>query len=176
IRHDAEPPRRHQLLFEKGLKEAPRTVLGKDIPCVGRDREIATLMSLWEEASGEPVARAVLVTAAAGAGKSRVRHELLDRLQSREAEAFQYLIGRGDSVRAGAPFAVLGPALRAAAGLVGGEPPEVQQKRLLAHVERHIAAPAARRVAAFLGEIADVPFPDDDLPPLRAARQDPRLM
>jgi serine/threonine protein kinase/tetratricopeptide (TPR) repeat protein len=168
-------PRQHHLLFEKGLKEAPRTVLGKEIPCIGREREIGTLMGLWQEAIGEPVARAVLVTAPAGAGKSRVRHELLERLQSR-SERFQYLIGRGDSIRAGAPFAVLGPALRAAAGLAGGEPADVQQRRLLAHVERHVAPAICRRVAAFIGEIADVPFPDDDLPQLRAARQDPRLM
>jgi eukaryotic-like serine/threonine-protein kinase len=176
IRAEAAPdgPRR-QLLFEKGLKEAPRTVLGKDTPCVGREREIGTLLGLWDEATGEPVARAVLVTAPPGAGKSRVRHELVDRIQAR-AERFELLIGRGDSVRAGAPFAVLRPALRAAAGLVGGEPAAVQQKRILAHVERHVPAPIARRVAAFIGEIADVPFADHDLPQLRAARQDPRLM
>jgi tetratricopeptide (TPR) repeat protein len=173
VRHDH--PGGHHLLFEKGLKEAPRTVLGKELPCVGRDREIGTLIGLWDEATGEPVARAVLVTAPAGAGKSRVRHELLERLQSRD-QPFQYLIGRGDSVRAGAPFAVLGPALRAAAGLAGGEPADIQQRRLLAHVERRIPGPNGRRVAAFLGEIADVSFPDADLPQLRAARQDPRLM
>jgi tetratricopeptide (TPR) repeat protein len=164
-----------QLLFEKGLTEAPRTVLGKEIPCVGRDRELGTLMGLWEECTGEPVARTVLVTAPAGAGKSRVRHELLDRIQF-AGEPFELLVGRGDSLRAGAPFAMLAPALRAAAGLVGGEVPTIAQKRLLAHVSRHVAADKAKRVAAFIGEIADVPFPDDDLPALRAARQDPRLM
>jgi tetratricopeptide (TPR) repeat protein len=178
LRSDAATPEagsRHHLLFEKGMEEAPRTVLGREIPCIGRDREVGTLVGLWEEAVGEPVARAVLVTAPAGAGNSRVRHELVERIQSR-GDRFQYLMGRGDSVRAGAPFAVLGPALRAAAGLVGGEPVEVQQKRLLAHVERILPAETARRVAAFLGEIAGVPFPDQHLPQLRAARQDPRLM
>src|SRR5262249_45798511 len=120
-------------------------------------------------------ARAMLVTAAAGGGKSRVRHELVDRLQAR-GEPFSYLLGRGDSVHAGAPWALLGPALRAAAGLLGGEPPEIQRKRLLAHAHRHPPATNVRRVAAFLGEITGIHFPDDDLPPLRAARQDPRLM
>ena len=132
-------------------------------------------MGLWDECSGEPVARTVLVTAPAGGGKSRVRHELLDRIQF-AGEPFELLVGRGDALRAGAPFALLGPALRAAAGLVGGESPTIAQKRLLAHVRRHVAPAIAPRVAAFLGEIADVPFPDDDLPALRAARQDPRLM
>jgi tetratricopeptide (TPR) repeat protein len=172
---DAADPGRQRLLFEKGIKEAPRTVLGKDIPCVGREREINNLLALWDEARGEPVARAVLVTSPAGGGKSRVRHELIERIQSR-GESFQYLIGRGDSVRAGAPYAVLGPAVRGALGLVGGEPAVIQRRRLLNHVERVLPGPGARKVAAFLGEIADIRFPDDDLPQLRAARQDPRLL
>jgi serine/threonine protein kinase/tetratricopeptide (TPR) repeat protein len=163
------------LLFEKGVKEAPRTVLGKDMPCVGRDREIGTLEALFDECTGEPTARAVLVTSTAGGGKSRVRHEFLERIQSR-GEAFEYLVGRGDSLRAGAPFALLGPALRSAAGIVGGEPLNIQHKRLFAHVARRVPADAQKRVTAFLGEIAGVQFPDEYLPALGAARQDPRLM
>ena len=100
------------LLFEKGVKEAPRTVLGKEMPCVGRDRELGTLEALFDECTGEPTARAVLVTSPAGGGKSRVRHEFLERIQGR-GEPFEYLVGRGDSLRAGAPFALLGPAMRA---------------------------------------------------------------
>src|SRR5262249_21151949 len=114
--------------------ERPRTVLGREIPCVGRDREIATLIGLWQGATVESGARAVLVTAPAGGGKSRVRRELIDRLRS-GGERFQYLMGRGDPVRAGAPFALLGPALRGAAGLLGGEPADVRQRRLLDRVE-----------------------------------------
>jgi tetratricopeptide (TPR) repeat protein len=167
--------RGHHLLFEKDLKEAPRTVLGKEIPCVGRDREINNLLGLWEEAISEPVARAVLITAPAGGGKSRVRHELLDRI-SDKGERFAFLVGRGDALRAGAPFALLSPALRSLFGIAGGEPPEVQQKRISSYVQRHVAPAISRRVAAFLGEICGVAFADDDLPPLRAARQDPRLM
>jgi len=163
------------LLFEKGVKEAPRTVLGKEMPCVGRDREIGTLEALFDECTGEPTARAVLVTSGAGGGKSRVRHEFLERIQSR-GEAFEYLVGRGDSLRAGAPFALLGPALRSAVGIVGGEPLAIQHKRLFAHVARRVPVEAQKRVAAFLGEIAGVQFPDEYLPALAAARQDPRLM
>jgi tetratricopeptide (TPR) repeat protein len=161
-----------RLLFEKGLGEAPRTVLGKETPCLGRERELGRLLGLWEEVRSESVARAILITAPPGGGKSRLRHEFALRVAATGPD-FQCLIARGDSRRAGAPFGLLGPALRAAAGLVGGEPPVVQRKRLLAHVTRHV--PDAGRVAAFLGEIADVPFPDH-LPLLRAARRDPRVM
>jgi tetratricopeptide (TPR) repeat protein len=172
VKHE-EP--RHHLLFEKGITEAPRTVLGKEIPCVGRDREIGTLLGLWDEASEEPVARAILVTSPAGGGKSRLRHEVVDRIHAR-GEPFELLIGRGEVMHAGAPFAAIGPALRAAVGILGGEPAEVQQKRLLTHVQRHLRAEIAARVAAFLGEIIGVPFADDFHPTLPPARRDPRLM
>ena len=62
----------------------PRTLLGKATVCVGRDRELALLEGTFEECVDEPVARAVLVTAAAGGGKSRLRHELVERLRRHE--------------------------------------------------------------------------------------------
>jgi tetratricopeptide (TPR) repeat protein len=117
----------------------------------------------------------MLITAAAGGGKSRVRHEFCDRIQ-RHGRAYELLVGRGDPMRDAAPFALLGPALLAAAGITGGEPEPVQRKRLLAHTSRFLPAKDAPRIAAFLGEMARLPFPDEDLLPLRAARQDPRLM
>jgi serine/threonine protein kinase/tetratricopeptide (TPR) repeat protein len=169
---EGSPP---ALLGERSPVDRPRTVLGKETPCLGRERELSTLLHLWEECSAEPVARTVLVTAPAGTGKSRLRHELTERIQ-RSEQSCALLIGRGDPLRAGAPFAMLGPVLRAAAGLHAGEPPAVARQRLLAYVSRHFAVERAARLTAFLGEIANVPFPDDDLPALQAARQDPRLM
>jgi tetratricopeptide (TPR) repeat protein len=163
------------LLFEKGIREAPRTLMGMQVPCFGRDREIDILEGLWDEACDEPAARAMLMTSAAGGGKSRVRHEFCDRIQ-RRGRPFELLVGRGDPMRDAAPFALLGPALLAAAGITGGEPEPVQRKRLLAHTARFLPAKDAPRIAAFLGEMANLPFPDEDLLPLRAARQDPRLM
>ena len=164
-----------RLLFEKGIREAPRTLMGKAVPCFGRDREVDLLEALWDEACDEPAARAMLMTSAAGGGKSRVRHEFCDRIQ-RHGRPFELLVGRGDPMRDAAPFALLGPALLAAAGITGGEPEAVQRKRLTAHVSRFLPPKDAQRIAAFLGEMANLPFPDEDLLPLRAARQDPRLM
>jgi tetratricopeptide (TPR) repeat protein len=163
------------LLFEKGLKEAPRTLLGRETPCVGRDRELAAIEAVFDECLLTPAARAVLVTAPPGGGKSRVRFELVERLHGR-GEPFELLVGQGDPLRSGAPFGLLGPALRSGAGIGGTEPPIVQRKRLHAHVARHLAADRAAVVSAFLGEICGVPFPDEDLPALAAARKDARLM
>ena len=164
-----------RLLFEKGLREAPRTLMGMHVPCFGRDREVDLLEGLWDESCDEPAARVMLMTCAAGGGKSRVRHEFCDRIQ-RRGRPFELLVGRADPMREAAPFALLGPALLAAAGITGGEPEPVQRKRLTAHAARFLPAKDVPRTAAFLGEMANLPFPDEDLLPLRAARRDPRLM
>ena len=51
-------------------KEAARTLLGKPVPFVGRERELATLEGFWNECVGESMARAVVViTGMAGMGK-----------------------------------------------------------------------------------------------------------
>jgi len=91
---------RRYLVGEKQLGDAPRTVLGTATSCVGRDRELALLEGTFDECITEPVARAVLVTAPAGGGKSRLRHELLARLHERRAP-LQRLLGRGDAMAAG---------------------------------------------------------------------------
>jgi len=84
-------------LFLRGtaLRETPRTLLGKPTPFVGRERELANLLALFEECRTEPVARAVLVTGPAGAGKSRLRRELLDAIR-RADDTANVWIARGD--------------------------------------------------------------------------------
>src|SRR6185436_18025346 len=56
-------------------RDAPITLLSRESPCVGRDRELAALGGLLDECIAEPVARAALVTGGAGVGKSRIRQE-----------------------------------------------------------------------------------------------------
>lgn len=165
-----------RLLFEKGLREPPRTLFGKPTPCIGRDRELSSLQSLFAEVLDDSVARAVIVTAPAGGGKSRVRHELMERLYSR-GDTFSLLAGRGETMRAGSAWALLGGALRAAADVSGYETLDVQRLRFGAYFGRRFEKPEDRqRVVSFLGEIANIRFPDDDFPMLRSTRQDPRAM
>ena len=163
------------LVGERQLGDRPRTVLGKTTDCVGRERELALLEGTFEECAAEPVARAVLVTAPAGGGKSRLRHELLERLRE-GGRGFELLAGRADAIAAGSPFGLLGPALRAAAGLQAGEPEARRREKLVARVSRHMSGDAARRAAEFLGELVGVSFPAEASPALAAARADPRLM
>ncbi|MFO0587357.1 MAG: protein kinase [Polyangiaceae bacterium] len=163
------------LLAARDLIGGARTLLGKPAPFVGRDWEMSAILRLFHESVEEPVARAVLVTAPAGMGKSRLAHEVVAAIQ-REHPGVVVWAARADSLRAGSPFALLGQALRIAAGIRQNEPAARRRARLLALVAAHVSPDARDRVAAFLGEIADAPFEDAATPELRAARADPSAM
>jgi eukaryotic-like serine/threonine-protein kinase len=164
-----------ELRGERDLAEGARTLLGKPTPCVGREREIAALVGLFEQCVAEPVARAALVVAGAGAGKSRLRHELLRAVRAR-GEPVEVWQSRGDPLSAGSPFGMIAPALRRAAGVLDGEPLEVRRAKIAARAARHLRGPELGRVTWFLGELVGAPFPDESSVELRSARQDPMLM
>ncbi|MGK3964969.1 protein kinase [Sorangium sp. So ce118] len=163
------------LLGELEPADEARKLLGKPTRCAGRERELLLLQATFDECVAESEARAVLVTAEAGVGKSRLRHELARRLAGR-GEAFELWIARGDPMRVGAPFGMLGQLVRRAARLLDGEPLDVRRQKLAARVAVNVAEPLRRQVAEFLGEMVGTPFPADDSVLLRAARQDPKLM
>ncbi|WP_437812403.1 serine/threonine-protein kinase [Sorangium sp. So ce1078] len=166
------------LRAELEAPEAARTLLGKRTPCVGRDRELRALEDLFDECVDQPVARAVLVTAGAGVGKSRLRKELEDRVAraERRGAPVEIWLGRGEPMRAGAPFGLLGQVLRKLARIQDGEPLEARRQKLQDRVARHVAEAERGRVAEFLGAMVGTPFPDDESVQLRAARRDPVLM
>ncbi len=163
------------LLGEREPVDSARTLLGKPTPCVGRDRELALLAGALDECVADGSPRVVLVTAAAGVGKSRLRHELLRDLAARR-RPIEVWSGRGDPTSAGAPFAMLAPIVRRAAGVLDGEPVALRVEKVRARVARHVRAEDARQVAEFLGEVIGAPFPDDRSPHLRAARADAIVM
>ena len=159
---------------ERGIDDAPPMLLGRRTPCVGRDRELAVLEGIFEECATERVARVALVTGPAGIGKSRARHELLRRIIPRgEVEV---IYGRGASLSAGSPFGMIAPAIRRAAGILDGEPLAAQVQKLRARLARRLEGKDLARVAAFVGELAQVPSRGDGDDALRAARADPMLM
>jgi predicted ATPase len=163
------------LSHERDVVIAARTLLGKPTSCVGRDRELALLVATFEECVSEPMARLVLLTAPAGIGKSRVRYELMQRLVA-TGRPYELLIGRGDPMSAGAPFAMLAQALRRVAGIIDDEPVLVRFRKLRARVLRHVPAEHAEHVTEFLAELVGAAQPNEGSVQLRAARQDPLLM
>jgi eukaryotic-like serine/threonine-protein kinase len=160
---------------EREQVEATRTLLGRETPCVGRDRELSLLRMYLDECVNEPIARTVLVTSPAGFGKSRVRYEFLRSVRTSHPEVDVWA-ARGDPIGAGSPFALVAQLLRHACGLRDGEPLDIRRQKLRDRVERNVAPKHALRVAQFLGEIVGARFPDEESLQLRAARQDPMLM
>ena len=164
-------------LFIRGLRErdsSARTLLGKPTPFVGRERELSTLLSIFDESVQEPVARVVLVTGFPGAGKSRLVSEFVRRVGERGPA--EILTARGDAMSQGSPFALVARLLRRCTGISGSEPLRVRRQKLRARVARNVREVDVGRVTEFLGEMASISFPDDDSVQLRAARQDPILM
>ncbi|HEU4733428.1 MAG TPA: AAA family ATPase, partial [Kofleriaceae bacterium] len=164
------------LCGERVLMQGARTLLGRPTSCVGRDWELGALTGLLDECIEEPEARVVVVTGAAGMGKSRLAAELVGRIRQR-AEPVAIWVGRGSSLRAGSTLDLLAQALRGALGIHGGEPLAERQDRLRARVAQHVPASERARVAEFLGELIDARLSAEDASPaLRAARRDATLM
>jgi len=160
---------------ERDVFEAARPLMGKVTELVGRGREISMLTNYFTATACESIASAVLVTGPAGAGKSRLRHELVEWVRRRQ-QRVEVLFGAGDSLGAGSPFAMLGRALRRLAGIQEAEPLDEKRRKLSVRVGRELPLRSIARVTAFLGEVASVPFSDEGNDALRAARQSPQLM
>ncbi len=78
---------RRFLRGERDVFEVKRNLLGKISEFVGRGREMSMLTNLFASAASESIASAVLVTGPAGAGKSRLRQEMIEWVQRREQRA-----------------------------------------------------------------------------------------
>ena len=152
-----------------------RTVLGRATPHVGRAQELALLDATLRECVDEPVARVVVVRAAAGFGKSRLRREWLQTLADREPPIVLFAAG-ADELRQGASLGHIAEALRRAAGLLDGEPLDQAREKIRARIALRVDGAEVARLSAFLGELAGVPFDDALHPGLAAARADAALM
>jgi hypothetical protein len=163
-----------ELVAQRSDVDAPRTLLGKPTPCVGRDKELLLLEGTLRQCIDESIARAVLVTGPAGQGKSRLRHEFVQ--QARAQGNARVLTASADPVGAGSAFAMVRQLVRRAAGLREGDPAPEQHEKLRAYVATACGGADFGRIADFLGELVGAPSPDNPSPQLRAARNDPQIM
>ncbi|UQA62868.1 serine/threonine-protein kinase PknK [Polyangium aurulentum] len=163
------------LVTEREREDSLRTLLGKPNPCVGREREIATLIAIFDEAIAEPSARAAFVTGPAGVGKSRLATEVVRRLAA-AGHDMEVWVARGDLMAAGSSFGMLAQIIRAAVGIEVGEPLAQQEERLRSRVAACVAPADVERVAVFLGEIMGVRQSAEGSRMLTAARGDAMLM
>ncbi|HTJ80332.1 MAG TPA: protein kinase, partial [Polyangiaceae bacterium] len=151
-----------------------RLLLGKPTPTVGRDKELALLASIYDELTEEGSPRAALVTGPAGIGKSRVRQELVMRLET-GAIPPEVLLIKGDPMSQGSSLSSFGRAMRGLIGVHEGESLASQVAKVKNHLNFRVPK-AMRFLSGFLAELFGVPFPDADDEPLRAARKSQQLM
>lgn len=151
-----------------------RLLLGRPTPTVGRDKELALLASVYQELIEEGSPRAALVTGPAGIGKSRLRQELLARLETAPLPP-EALMLRGDPMAQGSSLSCFARAMRAHMGVHDGETLEEQIEKVRSHLSFRLPK-ALRFLTSFLAELLGVPFPDAGDEPLRAARQSSQLM
>ncbi len=143
-----------------------RTLLGRPTPFVGREREMAHLLATVAQTASDASAKLVVVVAPPGAGKSRLRNELAERVR-REGPA-TLVSGRAEPVRT--PFAL--------GRLLLGErlPKNPSYDDLVAHVKTLPALARTPQAPEFLGELAGLPSTRPPSVALRSARANGELM
>ncbi len=162
------------LCHERASPDEERLLLGRPVPCVGREQELGILEALLAGCVDEGVARAALVTAPPGTGKSRVRREFVRRLAARQPDAI-VSGAAGELLGAGAPYGLLAQVIRRLASVHPGEPPEHQRAGLAARVAETLPEGDRERVVDFLAELCRVPSAEPS-PRLRVARSEPKVM
>jgi len=144
---------------------------GREVPCVGRDRELDALDDAWRQVVETGRAGLVIVRGALGVGKSRLRIEWLRRLALRE-DVPSLLVARGDPMLSDVPLGWIAGVLRSEAGVVHDSPIERQR----AAVTTWMRSLDAAADPALAGELMSVPFDDAASIELREARADPSVL
>ncbi len=132
------------------VPHAPGVARRLDSPMVGRDRELGALVESFERALRERACRLVTVLGSAGAGKSRLAHELIASLGDRAV----LLRGRCLPYGEGITFWPVREIVREATGVGEAAAPEevvAAIERLLPAGDDGESALIARRVASALG-------------------------
>ncbi len=160
------------LRAERAQLDGGRALLGRVSPFVGRARELASLTALLDACIEESVARVALVTADAGMGKSRLRHEFVRLVRERGVETWT---AAASPQQQGSAYAMLAQVIRQAASITEGEPLDSQRQKLAERVNR-VLADGDLTTAALLGELIAAPFPESEAPLLRTLRHDPSAM
>ncbi|MFO0576869.1 MAG: protein kinase [Polyangia bacterium] len=171
----------HMLLSGEELTpDEEHLLLGRPTPCIGREQELGLLEAILSGCIEEGEAQVVLITAPPGNGKSRLCREFLRRVRLRP-ESVTVLLGRGDMMTVGSPYAILRDLFRRLCRLRETEQSEhadaaARAQRLHARICQSVPPTAQQHAVAFLSELCGLPLPDGTMPLLRAARSDPKIM
>ncbi len=153
-----------------------RTLMGRPAPCVGREQPLAVMAGALDASFGAPRASALLVVAPPGLGKTSVLREFVRAARLRHPTA-EIWWGRGDPIREGSAFGVIGQLALRAAGINDVDTPEVRASKLSQRLAGDLPPGDRERVGQLLAEAAGVPLLGAaETPALRAARGDASIM
>jgi len=141
-----------RLVSAQGLMGSARR---QDTPVVGRDAELLALSAAYREVCGSGSIRLVTVVGDAGVGKSRLVHEVVERI----AVGARVLRGRCLPYGDGITFWPLREMVGTAADIRADDPPEQARAKVLRVVGD---ADVADRLAAATG-LSEAPFPLHEL-------------
>ncbi len=155
--------------------DGSQLLLGLPTPCVGREPELALLEETLRTCVEHRLARAVIVMAPSGCGKSRLRKEFSRRVRAKTPE-LTILLSRGDQMSTGLPFGLIGQTLQRVFLFHSRDPLADKQDKILRHLRERLPGADVQRLAEMLGEICGAPFAVAQSAPLRTARNDPRVL
>lgn len=141
-----------------------RSLLGRSIPVLGRERELGLLMTMLEGAIEEQAPGAAILIAPGGMGKSRLLHEMISRVR-RDLPEVLVMISRGDPASSLSTYGLLVRALRQLAGVRVVDDAAEQRRKLEARITGRASDEAGRRAVAPLVEICEVQEADEKQKP-----------
>jgi tetratricopeptide (TPR) repeat protein len=129
----------------------------REAPLVGRERELAALEAIFDDAVATGSARLATLVADAGVGKSRLTAEFLERIADRSTALSGRCLPYGDGIT----FWPLAEALKSASGVVNDDGAEEALAKLRALTDS-AGDGVTERLAALIG-LRPEPFPMEEL-------------
>jgi class 3 adenylate cyclase/tetratricopeptide (TPR) repeat protein len=161
LKGKAEPERLWRATRVLAMVGGSQRVDGLEAPLTGRDAELRTIRELFHAAAERRTPRMVVVTGAAGVGKSRLGWEF-EKYMDGLAQRIAWHRGRCLSYGEGVAFWALAEAVRQRLGIAEQDPTDVAAGKLATGVREIVADPAEREyVAVRLGRLLGVPVAGD---------------
>ncbi|MFN7698494.1 MAG: protein kinase domain-containing protein, partial [Deltaproteobacteria bacterium] len=166
---------RRWLVGERTGPAGVRTLLGRAMPCVGRESELSVLDLTLLGVGDEGTAAAVVLTGEMGVGKSRVRQEWVRALAANHPEVL-VCQAHADVMHERAAYGVASRLVRDGCGVPFGAGAEQVRRAILEAVTRVVEDKDRLRIASRLSELCGAPWDEDVDEALVTAREDAIVM
>jgi class 3 adenylate cyclase/tetratricopeptide (TPR) repeat protein len=166
LKGKAEPERLWRATRVLAMVGGGQRIDGLEAPLTGRDAELRTIKELFHAAAERRTPRLVVVSGAAGVGKSRLGWEFYKYLDGLAVQVLWHR-GRCLSYGEGVAFWALAEAIRSRLGIAEEDPTGVAAGKLAERLPEFVPDPTERQyVAVRLGRLLGVPVEGDSGEPL----------